>query len=78
VSIEHLPGTRLTPEVVLHRTVDKLPRIKAVLVVIQWDDDTLSCDWSQMPVSTLCMASFVLQHDLLQGMNKNFLSRPPA
>lgn len=56
----HLPHTRLTPEVVLFRTVNKLSKIKAVAVVIQWDDDTMDCDWSQMKVSELCMASIVL------------------
>ena len=35
----HLPGTRLTPEVVLHRTINKMQRIKGVAIVIQWDDD---------------------------------------
>jgi hypothetical protein len=30
----HLPGTKLTPQVTLQRTLDKLPRIKAVVPVI--------------------------------------------
>lgn len=30
----HLPGSKLTPEVVLHRTLNKLPRIKAIAIVI--------------------------------------------
>jgi hypothetical protein len=56
----HLPGTRLAPAVVLHRTLDKLDRIRAVTVVIQWDDDTFDVDWSQMKASELAMASLVL------------------
>lgn len=55
--IVHLPGTTLTPEVVVHRTLQKLDRIKAVLVVIQWDDETFDLDWSQMKTSELCMAA---------------------
>ena len=56
----HLPGTRLTPEVVLHRTINKMQRIKGVAIVIQWDDDTMSVDWSSMRTSDLCMAAMVL------------------
>ena len=56
----HLPGTRLTPEVVLHRTMNKMRRIKAVTIVIQWDDDTMSVDWSQQKASELCMAALML------------------
>jgi len=57
----HLPGTKLTPEVVLHRTLNKLDDIKAVAIVIQWDNDQVSVDYSQMKVSELCMASMMLQ-----------------
>jgi len=56
----HLPGTRLTPEVVLHRTMNKLEHIKAVVVIIQWDDETFSIDWSQMKVSDMAMSSVIL------------------
>lgn len=62
--LEHLPGTRLTPEVVLHRTLNKIDRIKAVAIVIQWDDDSMVTDWSQMPLSALHMAGYSLMHDV--------------
>lgn len=58
--IVHLPGTKLTPDVVLHRTISKLDRIKAVTVIIQWDDDTLDFDWSQQRVSDLCFGAWSL------------------
>lgn len=64
----HLPGTRLTPDVVLHRTLNKAARIKAVVVVIQWDDDSMDADWSLMPTSALCMASMVLAEDARRAM----------
>lgn len=64
--IKHLPGTRLTPEVVLHRTIDKLPRIKAVMIVIQWDDDSFDMDWSQMQVSELFMATAIVRREVDQ------------
>lgn len=59
-TVVHLPGTRLTPEVLLHRTLQKVGRIKAVAVVIHWDDDSFDTDWSSMKVSELCMASLML------------------
>ena len=57
----HLPGSKLTPEVVLHRTLNKLPRITAIAVVIQWDDGTFDCDWSQMKTSELVMGAGALR-----------------
>lgn len=55
-----LPGSTLSPEVVLNRTTAKLGRIKAVVVVMQWDDGTYDCDWSSMKTGELCMAKDVL------------------
>lgn len=57
----HLPGTAVSPQLVLHRTLDKLERIKAVTIIIQWDNDEYATDWSQMRVSELCMASMCLE-----------------
>ena len=57
--IVHLPGTKLSPEVVLHRTLQKVGRIKAVAIVIQWDDESYEMDWSLMKNCELCMASMV-------------------
>lgn len=67
--IAHLPGTKLSPEVVLARTQEKLPRIKAVLVVIQWDDETMSVDWSAIPLSGLCMASRMLDRAVDEALS---------
>lgn len=64
--IIHLPGTELSPEVVLHRTLTKIDSIKNITVVIQWKDDTLGADWSSMKSSELAMASFVLQNVALE------------
>lgn len=66
--IIHLPGTRLTPEVVLHRTLTKTARIKSIVVVIQWDDDSIDCDWSSMKVSDLCMGAMVLDEEARKEM----------
>ena len=64
----HLPGTRATPELVLHRTLEKLPRIKAVVVIIQWDNDEYATDWSQMRVSELTMALLTLEEQVRKTM----------
>lgn len=64
--IAHLPGTKLTPEVVLARTQEKLPRIKAVALVILWDDETMSTDFSSISAANLAMAAMVLQEDARQ------------
>lgn len=63
-TIIHLPGTRLTPEVLLHRTLTKCARIKAVAVVIQWDDDTYDFDWSQQKINELCMAAILFHAEV--------------
>lgn len=55
-----LPGVAPSAEVVLHRTINKLPRIKAVVIVMQWDDDSFAVDWSDMKKSGLHMASLIL------------------
>lgn len=57
----HLPGARLTPDVVLHRTLNKLEHIKAVAIVIQWNDETYAVDWSQMKTSELVMGAGALR-----------------
>lgn len=54
------PGSDISPELVLHRTLGKLDHIKAVTVVIQWNDDTVGVDWSTQKTSMLCMSSVVL------------------
>jgi len=60
----HLPGSRLTPEVVLHRTLNKVDRIKAVAVIILWDDDSYDTDWSNMKLSELVMSVKALDLDM--------------
>lgn len=62
----HLPGTKLTPDVVLHRTISKLEHIKAVTVIIEWNDETLDFDWSQQKVSSLCYGAMGLLDEVQQ------------
>jgi hypothetical protein len=71
----HLPGTVLTPEVVLHRTLNKKARIKSLVVVIKWDDDSFDTDHSLQSVSDLAMASRMLDKTVDRIM---FLENPGA
>jgi hypothetical protein len=64
----HLPGTAVSPELVLHRTLDKLEHIKSVTITIQWHNDELATDWSQMRVSELCMHSMNLEEQVKKTM----------
>ena len=64
----HLPGTAVSPQLVLHRTLDKLAHIKAVTIIIQWDNDEFATDWSQMRVSELCMATMHLEKQCKETM----------
>lgn len=61
----HLPGTQLTPEVVLHRTLNKKDHIKSVTVIIQWDDDSFAVDWSEQTNSAFCMGATILQAEAI-------------
>lgn len=57
------PNRDTSARLVLERTLDKADRIKAVVVVIQWDDETFDADWSIMKVGEFSMASLVLQEE---------------
>lgn len=59
----HLPGTELTPEVVLHRTLNKKHRIKSVVVAIVWDDSTISLDWSEITNGEMALAAIALMQE---------------
>ena len=64
----HLPGTAVSPQLVLHRTLDKLVHIKSVTIIIQWNNDEFATDWSQMRVSELCMATMHLDEQVKKTM----------
>lgn len=77
--VVHFPGTRLSPEVVLQRTLAKLDHIESVAIVIGYKDSTKACDWSQMKVSELCMASMVLSEearDVMMGRDPDAVQEP--
>lgn len=59
--LHSLPGVDRTPEVLLHQTIEKLPRIKAISLIIQWDDGSFDADWSTMLMTELITAATVLR-----------------
>ena len=66
--IRQLKGCRLTPDTVLARTLDKREHIKAVAIVIQWNDDSCDVDWSQMTISSLSCMSLALQMEVMEDI----------
>jgi hypothetical protein len=68
--IIHMPGTVLTPEVVLHRTLQKLEYIKSVVVIIEWDDETHDMDWSKQRLDTLAMARLTIEKEIFDLINR--------
>ena len=69
--IIHLTGTKLSPEVVLARTLEKAKRMKGVFIVVQWDDFTFDMDWSQVSVSELCMAGKIFDRHVDQVLDEH-------
>ena len=66
--IVSLPGAAVSPQVVLHRTLDKLEHIKSITITIQWNNDEIATDWSQMLVSELCMHAMHLDEQVKKTM----------
>ena len=51
--IATFPGPTASPQQVLARSLDKAGRMKSVVVMIHWDDESVDFDWSSMNVSDL-------------------------
>lgn len=60
-----LPGAPVSPEVVLHRTLDKKDSIRSVVVVIGWSDGSHEVDWSAQKAGDLALAALTLQDTAL-------------
>lgn len=70
----HLPGTRLTPEVVLRQCLARVKDIKSVIIICQDNEDFYDCLWSQMKLSELSFAVMTLDEDfrrMMRGKNNN-------
>ena len=74
--IVHLPGTRLTPEVVLHQCVDEIDSLKAVVVLKLDKEGDSYATWSQMDLGDLCYLLTKLQsrvHEIMSGRGQEFV-----
>jgi hypothetical protein len=60
MTVELLPGAKLTPAVHLHQLLEGAATLKAVLVVTLDADDTMQVTWSNMPVAHLAMAAIAV------------------
>lgn len=63
---------RVDPVQVAASTLEKARagRIKSIFVSIIWDDDTLSCDWSEMKRSALIGHAFNVQAEVQEEVHK--------
>lgn len=68
--LAHLPGTDITPELVLARTLEKAKagHIKRVCVYIQWTDESTDFDWSTMKQSDLAFMAVAMQLLVMEEM----------
>lgn len=76
LKIRRLPGARTSPDTVLHQTIEKLPRIKAVAMVIVWDDGSFDTDWSVMKATELCTAARLLGIRADQALLGDYMVSP--
>ena len=53
--IARMPGTRLSPEVLLRNMLEDIDQVKSIALVIEWEDDTFQVCNSAMP-HTKCVA----------------------
>jgi hypothetical protein len=80
--IATLPGVRLTPQVVLARTLEKAAAgtIVGVYIGIEFKDGSFDADWSQMKCSALATHALVAQHLAIRELapNDDIKSAPGA
>jgi hypothetical protein len=53
----------LSPSTVLAQTLEKAPEIKAIAIVIMWEDGSVDTDWSKMRVSDFVFLAQRLSHE---------------
>ena len=69
--LSRIPGTGLSPEVLLHQILEDKDDIKAVVIVVEWKDGVRSVAWSDMRVSETCMSSKVLDDAVSRELSKD-------
>lgn len=59
---------QVSPRIFLEEMLENCHNFKGVMVVIQYHDETMSCDWSKMEARDLSMACVVLDAQLRQSV----------
>jgi len=61
---------KLDPKVHL-RNLAEYDDLKGCVTICLWDDDTITCGWSNMKVSDVALASLKLQVDVMKEASTN-------
>lgn len=69
MTIERLPGTELTPTVLLAQLLEDADDFKAIIVIKEYKDDTMSVCWSRQLLKDVSFGSLVLQDKVLYEIN---------
>lgn len=56
------------PENVLARTLEKVARIKAIAIVIEWENGVIACDYSAQDTADLMLKSAILHSTALKTL----------
>lgn len=59
--VELFPGTRLTPEVLLHQTMEDLSDCQAMVIIKMRKDDTVDVSMSCLSMANLAFMTLMLQ-----------------
>lgn len=62
--IVRIPGAPRTPTLTLEQLWEVRGRIKGVVAVVAWDDDSLQVVASDVTLGLFASASFAMQHEL--------------
>lgn len=78
--IAHLPGTDITPELVLARTLEKAKagHIKNVCIYVQWTDESVDFDYCTMKQSDLAFMTIAMLMETMDEMRAAATKRREA
>jgi len=66
--IQQLPGTRISPETLLCKSMEDIEDTRDVIIITRHKDDTYSCTWSSQRLSDLSFATKMLEIALTEAI----------
>ncbi|MCZ6898341.1 MAG: hypothetical protein O7D95_06530 [Betaproteobacteria bacterium] len=63
-------GDKLDPRIMLRQLAED-DDLKGCVTICMWGDDTITCGWSNMTVSSVALASLKLQVDIMKEASTN-------